>query len=51
MIRSLNRVESQDFCRKVLKKTTAAEISRLIQDSYGGIVSKKFQVPVDGNGW
>lgn len=51
MIRSLNREEARQFFNRVREKTTIAEISRLIQDSYGGIVSKKFQVPVDGNDW
>jgi phosphotransferase system enzyme I (PtsI) len=51
MIRSLNREEACAFFRKVLEETSSGEITRLIQDSYGGIVSKKFQVPVDGNEW
>ncbi|HSM75144.1 MAG TPA: phosphoenolpyruvate--protein phosphotransferase [Desulfobacterales bacterium] len=51
MIRSLSREEACGFFRKVLEVTSSAETSRLIQDSYGGIVSQKFQVPVDGSDW
>jgi phosphotransferase system enzyme I (PtsI) len=51
MIRSLSREEACGFFRKVLEVTSSAEISRLIQDSYGGIVSQKFQVPADGSDW
>jgi phosphotransferase system enzyme I (PtsI) len=51
MIRSLSREEACGFFREVLEVTSSAEISRLIQDSYGGIVSQKFQVPVDGSDW
>jgi phosphotransferase system enzyme I (PtsI) len=51
MIRSLSREEACGFFRKILEVTSSAEISRLIHDSYGGIVSQKFQVPVDGTDW
>ncbi|MCG6908464.1 MAG: phosphoenolpyruvate--protein phosphotransferase [Desulfobacteraceae bacterium] len=51
MIRSLSREEACGFFRKILEVTSSAEISRLIHDSYGGIVSQKFQVPVDGIDW
>lgn len=50
MIRSLNREEACGFFRKILAETSSAEITRLIQESYGGIVSKKFQIPDDVNG-
>ena len=51
MIRSLSREEASGFFRKILEVTSSAESSRLIQDSYGGIVSQKFQVPVGGSDW
>jgi phosphotransferase system enzyme I (PtsI) len=41
MIRALNLKESQDFVRQAMKFATAAQISNLVQDTYGNIVADK----------
>lgn len=41
MVRSLNLKETQEFVKQAMKLSTAAEVSALVQDSYGNIVADK----------